>query len=350
MNSGLRREAMSRYTPPCGCPASRFHLGVDGACHFVTWQQFGGSSSRRVVVVPFVGLFFGFGRFGAEHVGHVIEHEPLTVRIAQDPTVATNAFGDEQAAHTERPDHARRVELDALHVDQLGARPQRHGVTVPGTLPRVGREFPRLTGPARGEDDGLGVERDELPGRAPVRHASRDAPVGVVHQFQDLAFHKHVGAHRDNLLLQRSNQFETRAVSDVRESCVAVPAEVALEDLAVLRAVKEGSPLFEFPDTIGGFFRVQLGHAVVVEVLAPTHGVAKMDHPVVLGIDVSHGGRHASFGHDGVGLSEQRLGDDANFQATLFGFNRGAQSRATRPDDQDVVFVVFVGGHKESLI
>ena len=108
------------------------------------------------------------------------------------------------------------------------------------------------------------------------------------------------------------------------QSGEAVPAEVALENPAVLGAVEECAPLLELPHAIGRFLGVQFGHAVVVEVLAAAHGVAEVDHPVVFGVHVAHRGGHAAFGHDGVGLSQQRLGNDADAQSSLLGFDGGA--------------------------
>src|ERR1700685_4363333 len=143
------------------------------------------------------------------------------------------------AAQLRGPDHARRVELDALHVDQLRAGPEGHGVTVAGALPRVRRELPGLADAAGRDDDRLGLEGDELTGGAPVRDAPRDATLVVVDELQDLALHEDVGVHRDDFLLEGTDQLQPGAVPDVGESRVAVTAEVALEDLAVLGAVEE---------------------------------------------------------------------------------------------------------------
>jgi hypothetical protein len=97
---------------------------------------------------------------------------------------------------------------------------------------------------------------------------------------------------------------------------------------------------------------VQFGHAVVVEELATAHGVAKVHHPVVFLGHVAHRRRYAALGHDGVGLAEQGLGDDADLQAALLGLDGGAQTGATGADDQYVVVVVFVrgGGHGDPSV
>ena len=73
-----------------------------------------------------------------------------------------------------------------------------------------------------------------------------------------------------------------------------------------------------------------------------------MDPPVVAVVHVAHGRRHAALGHDGVRLAEQRFADQADLDAGRRGFDRRAQTRAARADDQHVVFVSFViGSHNK---
>ena len=342
MYSGVRREAMSRKTPPWGLPRARLHLGVDGPGHLVPGQQVGRAPVVVVVLVPGVGLFLGLRRLGPEHVGDVVEHEAGALGVAQHAAVAAHALGHEDAAHRQRPHHAGRVELHALHVDHVGPGPDGHGVTVADGLPRVRGVLPRLADRARGEDEGLGGEEHHLAGRAHVAHRARDPALGVGQQAQDLALHEDVGAHGDDLLLQGADQLEAGAVADVGQAGVAVAAEVALGDPAVLGAVEQGAPALQLVDPVGGLLGVDLRHAPVVEHLAAAHGVAEVDLPVVLGPDVAHGGRHAALGHDGVRLAEQRLADERHAQAALLGLDRGAQSGATGPDDDDVVVVRLV--------
>ena len=125
----------------------------------------------------------------------------------------------------------------------------------------------------------------------------------------------------------------------MRQARIAVAAEVALEDAAVLGAVEHRAPGFQFADAVGRFLGVQLGHAPVIQVLAAAHGVGKVDLPVVAVVHVAHGRRHAAFGHHGVRFAEQRFGDHADLDAGGRGFNGGAQAGAARADDQDVVFM-----------
>jgi len=46
-----------------------------------------------------------------------------------------------------------------------------------------------------------------------------------------------------------------------------------------------------------------------------------------------------------VGLSEEGLADEADGDAACGGFDGGAEAGAAGSDDQDVVFVIFVGAH-----
>ena len=106
-------------------------------------------------------------------------------------------------------------------------------------------------------------------------------------------------------MLHRADQFQAGAVSHVREAGVLVTTEVALADLAVLGAVKQCAIGFQFPNAVGGFLGVEFGHAVVVQELATAHGVAEVDLPVVVAVDVTHGSGSAAFSHNGVCLAQQ---------------------------------------------
>ncbi len=145
----------------------------------------------------------------------------------------------------------------------------------------------------------------------------------------------------DAVVLQRADHFQAGAVADVGEARIAMAAEVALEDAAVGGAVEDGAPGFQLADAGRRFLGVELGHAPVVDVLAAAHGVGEVDLPVVALIDVGQRRRDAAFGHDGVGLAEQRFADEPDGDAGRRGFDGGAQAGAAGADDQDIVFVGF---------
>ena len=85
----------------------------------------------------------------------------------------------------------------------------------------------------------------------------------------------------------------------------AMAAEVALEDLAVGRAVEHRAPRLELAHAIGRFLGVDFRHAPVVHELAAAHGVAEVNHPIVIVIDVTHGGSCAAFCHNSVGFTKE---------------------------------------------
>ena len=336
-----------------GRSAPGLHLGVDRACHLVTGQQLGWALVVLGVGVPAVALVLGLGVLPAEHRRHVVEHEPLALGVAQHATVTAHRLGDEDALDRKRPHHARRVELDELHVQQRRAGPQCQGVTVTGVLPRVGGDLEGLADPAGGQHDGRRAERDEAAGLAPIAEGAGERAVVGLDQFGDRALGEDLqpavvragvapGAgvvllQGDDLLLQRADELEPGAVADMRQPRVFVAAEVALADLAVRGAVEQCTVGLELPHPVGCLLGVQLGHPPRVEELAAAHRVAVVHLPAVLAVDVAHGRSDAALGHHGVRLAEQRLADDRHRQAGLARGDRGPQAGAARTDDQDVV-------------
>ena len=211
--------------------------------------------------------------------------------------------------------------------------------------------------PPGGEDDGRGAEDDEPAGLAPVADGAAD-PLAVEQQVgdgqlgEDLQPRLQVAGlgevvllQRHDLLLERADELQAGAVADVREPRVLVPAEVALRDAAVGGAVEQRAVGLQLPDPLRRLLRVQLGHPRVVEELAAAQGVAEVDLPAVLGVDVAHRRRDAALGHDGVRLAEQRLADDRGAQPLLAGLDGRPQAGATRTDHQDVVVVLLQVAH-----
>ena len=130
-------------------------------------------------------------------------------------------------------------------------------------------------------------------------------PAAVEQQLDDGVLHVDRHAEVGRVVLQGANQFEPRAVPDVRQAGIAVPAEVALVDPAVGRAVEHRAPGLELAYPIRSFLGMDFGHAPVVHVLPTAHRVGEMDLPVVAIVVVAHGGGHAAFSHDGVRLAQQ---------------------------------------------
>lgn len=230
------------------------------------------------------------------------------------------------------------MELDELHVHQLGARVVRERVPIPGPLPAVARNLVGPTGSARREHDGAGRKDLEPSTLALVSNDAGGATVRREHP-DDGEFHMDGDAALNPVILQRANQLESCSIADVRQAWIAVAAEIALEDAPVRRAIEHGSPRLELAHAIRGFLRVQLRHAPVVDVLAAAHGVGEMDLPVVAIVHVGERGRDTTFGHDRVRLAEQRLADQANSDAGGRRLDRRAQSGTAGADDDHVVGV-----------
>ena len=237
------------------------------------------------------------------------------------------------------------MELDELHVHQLGAGVIRERVAVAGAFPAVAGDLVGAPGAAGREHHRRGVEHLEAAALPLVADDARRAPVGQ-QQADDGELHVDVDAAVDPVILQRADHLEAGAIADVRETRIAVAAEVALEDPAVLGAIEDRAPGLELADAIRRFLRVQLRHAPVVHVLAAAHGVGEVHLPAVAVVDVGERRRHAAFGHDGVRLAEQRLADQADLHAGRRRLDRRAQPGAAGADDENVVFVRFEGRHR----
>ena len=213
---------------------------------------------------------------------------------------------------------------------------------VTGVLPGVAGDLEGLADPTGGQDYCGGLEQHEGAGLAVVAEGAGNG-VAVLDQLGDGQLGEHLDPRLgiaelgqvlllegDDLLLEGADQLQSGAVTDVGEPWVLVPAEVALADPAVLGAVEQRAVGLELPDPVRGLLGVQLDHAGVVQELAATQGVAEVDLPAVLGVDVAHGRGNATLGHHRVGLAEQRLAQDRGFQALLTCFDRRRAVRHRR--------------------
>jgi hypothetical protein len=161
--------------------------------------------------------------------------------------------------------------------------------------------------------------------------------------------HVHGDTQINGVILQRANQFEPRAVADVREPRVPVPAEIALIDAPVGRAIEYRAPRFELANAIRSFLRVQFGHAPVVHVLAAAHRVGEVHFPVVAVVVVAERRGHAAFGHDRVGLAEEGLADESDRHARGRSLDGGPEPGPARTDHEDVVAVDVRDAHQKIL-
>ena len=150
------------------------------------------------------------------------------------------------------------------------------------------------------------LEKTETAAFTVVAERACDA-AAVLQQRQDRGFHQEVDPLMDAVILQRPDHFQAGAVAHVRQARIAVPAEIALEDAAVARAVEYRAPGFEFLHALRSFLGMEFGHPPVVHVLPAAHGIGEMDAPVVAIVHVAHRGGHSPFGHHGVRFAEQAI-------------------------------------------
>ena len=235
------------------------------------------------------------------------------------------------------------MELDELHVDQLGPGEVRKRLAVAGVLPRVRRDLVRPADPAGREHDRLGREEHRLTGRPPVAEGPLD-PIRPGEEVGDRALHVDLDAGRHRAILERPDHLEPGPVPDVGEPRIGVAAEGALEDPPVAGPIEDRPPELELADAVRSLLRVQLGHPRVVHELAADHRVAEVDLPVVALVDMGHCGGDASFGHDRVGLAEERLADQPDRCPAFRGLDRRPQPGPARTDHEDVVGILLGGG------
>jgi hypothetical protein len=148
--------------------APGLHLAHDAARDVIARQQLR-RALRGLVALRVAPAFFFVGRrLVAVRLRDVVEHEAASFLVQEDPAFAADALGDEDALHARRPDHARRVELDELHVHQLRAGLIRERVAVARAFPAVAGDLVRAARAARRQDDGARVEHLEPPALALV--------------------------------------------------------------------------------------------------------------------------------------------------------------------------------------
>ncbi len=279
-------------------------------------------------------------------VGNVVEHEPLAVLVAQHAALAAHALRDQDALYARRPNHASGVKLDELHVHQLRACVISERVAVASAFPRIAGDLIGAAQAAGGDHHRLGLKNLEAATFAVVAKRSGDA-VAVLQQRHDGPFHVHGDALVDAVILQGADHLQPGTVANVREPGITVPAKITLQDASVLGAIKNRAPGLELVHARGRLLGVMLRHAPVIHVLAAAHRVGKMDSPGIAVIDVTHRRRHTALGHDGVGLAQKRLANQANAHARRRGLDGRAQTRTTRANHQNVVLErLIIRGHR----
>ena len=108
---------------------------------------------------------------------------------------------------------------------------------------------------------------------------------------------KDVEAEMYAVILQCADHLQPGAIANVRQSGIAMSAEIALQNAAILGAIEQRAPGFEFAHAYGSFPGVQLRHPPVVQILASAHGVGEVNAPAVAIVHISHGRGYAALCH-----------------------------------------------------
>ncbi len=142
----------------------------------------------------------------------------------------------------------------------------------------------------------------------------------------------------DAVILESANHLEDGAIAHMGETGIAMAAEVALQNAAVLGAVEQRPPGLQFVYAFRSFFGMQFRHPPIVQIPAAAHGVGGMHASVVAVVDIRQSRGNAALRHHRVRFAKQRFADHADFDAGGGRFDGSAQPRsAARADDQHVV-------------
>ena len=207
--------------------ATGLHFAVDAAGDVIARQQLR-RTFRILVVLRVAPAFFGIGR-GLRPIifRHVVIHEALAVFVAQHAAFAAHAFGDQNPFDARRPNHARRMKLDKFHVQQFRARMIRQRNTVASAFPGIARDLVGATQSAGANHDRLSLENPETSALAIVTESADDA-AAVLEQIHYGVFHVNRDTLMDAVILQRADEFKTRAVTNMRQARITMAAEIAL--------------------------------------------------------------------------------------------------------------------------
>ncbi len=262
-----------------------------------------------------------------------------------------------------QPGQPGRVELEELHVLQRDAAPVGQRDAVPGERVGVGGRLEDLAGTARGEDDRLGLEQVDLAGGQLVGDDPRDVHLlagdhvrggeVVVHQqVQDVELVVELDVLLDAVLVERLQDHVPGAVGGVAGPAdrgvtvvAGVPAEPALVDLALGRAVERQAHLLQVEDRVDGLLGHDLRGVLVDEVVAALDRVEGVPLPVVL-LHVGQRGAHAALRRARVGPRGVELGDHRG-AGPRRGLERRAHPGAAGADDHHVVLVCL---HRVSVL
>src|ERR1039458_6856692 len=113
--------------------------------------------------------------------------------------------------------------------------------TIAGAFSRIAGHAIRTTQTTGAKHDSLRFENAETTTLAVVTKRANDA-ARILEQRNHGVFHVNNNALMDAMILQRADEFEARAVADVRETRITMAAEIALRNFSFFCAVEHRAP------------------------------------------------------------------------------------------------------------
>ena len=233
-------------------------------------------------------------------------------------------------------DHARRVELDELHVAQAAARVGGEAHRVAGVLVAArGRAAPDPRVAAGGEDHRVGEDRRCARAVVDVEAVGAEDAAVVDEQPGDVDVVAHLHAELRRPAHERALDLAAGVVAGEAGAAVGVRAEVALGEPAVWLAGEAGAVGDEILDGGGRLAGEQLDDRGVGEVVGLGDRVGGVLLPGVLGVHGAQRGVDAAGGEHGVRVVAAALADAQHLVAGLGELDGGPQAGGAGADDED---------------
>src|SRR5579871_2583087 len=196
-------------------------FAVDAAGHVIASEEFRRPASVLITLRIAPALFGVVGGLVAVVLGNIVEHKAAAFFIAQNAAFAANTFGDEQALHAGRPDHAGGMELDEFHIAKDCAGAVGEPESIAGVFPTVAGDAVGAPDTPAGHHDCLRGEEQEAAPFAVVPKSARYAAT-IQQEREDGTLHVDFHSLVDAVILEGSDHFEAGSVAHVGQARVAI--------------------------------------------------------------------------------------------------------------------------------